>query len=117
MPDKTIEQTCKDLACSFSTLNMGLMMIGEAAQTARVLADGLDDEDEKHVADTLAESLDTVGDHFRIAIDYMRGSIGELRDAAHLEEHAPTCERPQDETGKTIPRDGEPPEDWDNRRS
>ena len=36
---------------------------------------------------------------------------------AHLEEHAPTCERPQDENGVTTPRDGIPPADWDNRRS
>lgn len=36
---------------------------------------------------------------------------------AHLEAFAPTCERPQDEAGQTIARDGIPPADWDNRRS
>ena len=81
MANRTPAETYKNIAGYFSTINTGLMMIGAAAQTARILADNLDDEDEKHVAVTLAESLDLLGDHFRTMLDFMRESIVELRTA------------------------------------
>ena len=81
MADRNNAETYRNIAGYFSTINAGLMMIGAAAQTSRILADALDDEDEKHVADTLAESLDLLGDHFRTMLDFMRESIVELRTA------------------------------------
>lgn len=78
---RTPAQNSRDFASYFITLIAGLAMTDQAAETARLIADGSDDEDARYTARILANSLDLLSDHFRIMAVHLRESILELQAA------------------------------------